>query len=118
VPLAQGQSIGSNDVAKMKGDLTSLPPGVITDSAQAIGQIAARSVNVGMPLRQDGLRTQQAVQSGQQVRLVSSGPGFKVATEGRAMANGNDGQLVQARTPAGQVVSGVARLGGIVEVAY
>jgi flagella basal body P-ring formation protein FlgA len=118
VPLAQGQSIGPNDVAKMKGDLSAMPPGVITDTAQAIGQIAARSVNVGMPLRQDGLRTQQAVQNGQQVRLLASGPGFKVATEGRAMGNGNDGQIIQARTPTGQIVSGVARLGGIIEVAY
>lgn len=118
VPLAQGQSIGPSDVATLHGDLTSLPPGVITDPGQAVGQVAARSFAVGMPLRQDGLRTQQAVQSGQQVRLVSAGPGFQVTTEGRALGNGNAGQVVQARTPNGQVVSGIARLGGIVEVAY
>ena len=37
---------------------------------------------------------------------------------GRALANGSDGQTIQVRAPNGQVVSGVARLGGLVEVAY
>jgi len=118
VPLAQGQVIGPNDVARVRGDLTTLPPGILTESSQAVGYTVARTVAVGAPLRQDALRSQQAVASGQMVRLVSSGPGFKVTSDGRALANGSDGQTIQVRTPNGQVVSGVARLGGLVEVAY
>ena len=37
-PLAQGQNIGPGDIAKVKGDLTNLPSGVITDASQAIGR--------------------------------------------------------------------------------
>ncbi len=118
VPLAQGQVIGPNDVARVRGDLTTLPPGILTESSQAVGSTVARTVAVGAPLRQDALRSQQAVASGQMVRLVSSGPGFKVTSDGRALANGSDGQTIQVRAPNGQVVSGVARLGGLVEVAY
>ncbi|RYF03510.1 MAG: flagellar basal body P-ring formation protein FlgA [Oxalobacteraceae bacterium] len=118
VPLAQGQVIGPNDVARVRGDLTTLPPGILTESSQAVGYTVARTVAVGAPLRQDALRSQQAVASGQMVRLVSSGPGFKVTSDGRALANGSDGQTIQVRAPNGQVVSGVARLGGLVEVAY
>jgi flagella basal body P-ring formation protein FlgA len=118
VPLAQGQTIGPNDIAKVRGDLTALPPGIITEPSQAVGYTVARTVAVGAPLRQDALRSQQAVAQGQTVRLVSSGPGFKVTTDGRALANGSDGQTIQVRAPNGQVVSGVARLGGLVEVAY
>jgi flagella basal body P-ring formation protein FlgA len=118
VPLAQGQVVGPNDIAKVRGDLTALPPGVITEPSQAVGYTVARTVAVGAPLRQDALRSQQAVVQGQMVRLVSSGPGFKVTTDGRALANGSDGQTIQVRGPNGQVVSGVARLGGLVEVAY
>jgi flagella basal body P-ring formation protein FlgA len=58
------------------------------------------------------------VQQGQLVRLVTSGPGFKVSTDGRAMNNASEGQIAQARTQNGQLISGVARLGGVVEVAY
>nr|WP_314630950.1 flagellar basal body P-ring formation chaperone FlgA [uncultured Noviherbaspirillum sp.] len=118
VPLAQGQVIGPNDVARVRGDLTVLPPGIVTEPSQAVGYTVARTVAVGAPLRQDALRSQQAVASGQMVRLVSSGPGFKVTSDGRALANGSDGQTIQVRAPNGQVVSGVARLGGLVEVAY
>ena len=118
VPLAQGQTIGPNDIAKVRGDLTALPPGVVTEPSQAVGYTVSRTVAVGAPLRQDALRSQQAVAQGQTVRLVSSGPGFKVTTDGRALANGSDGQTIQVRAPNGQVVSGVARLGGLVEVAF
>lgn len=117
-PLAQGQSIGPNDLATIKGDLAALPPGVITDPSQAVGHTLSRSVPLGAPLRQDALRSRQAVQQGQVVRLVSAGPGFRVSTEGRAMSNAGEGQIAQARTPTGQVVSGIAKMGGVVEVSY
>ena len=118
LPLAQGQVVGPSDVARVSGDLTALPPGIVTEEAQAVGYTVARSVAVGAPLRQDALRSPQAVTMGQSVRVVASGPGFKVASDGRALANGSDGQTVQVRTQGGQVVSGTARRGGIVEVAF
>jgi flagella basal body P-ring formation protein FlgA len=117
-PLAQGQTIGPADIAKVKGDLTTLPAGIITDPAQAVGRTIAASLPPGTPLRQDTLRTQQAVQQGQMIRLVSVGPGFKVSTEARALNNATEGQVTQARTPAGQVVTGIAKAGGILEVTY
>lgn len=118
VPLAQGQSIAPNDIALLKGDLTALPAGVITNAAQAVGYTLSRSVPLGAPLRQDALRSQQVVQQGQVVRLVSAGPGFRVSSEGRAVSNAGEGQVAQARTPNGQIVSGIAKAGGIVEISY
>lgn len=117
-PLAQGQTIGDNDIARVRGDLTRLPAGVITDASLAIGRTTMSSLQVGAPLRQDTLRAQQAVQMGQTVRLLSSGPGFKVTTEGRAMNNAAEGQTVQAKTATGQIISGIAKAGGILEVSY
>ena len=118
VPIAQGQIIAPQDITRMRGDLTSLPPGVVTNPAEAVGRKAAMAVALGGPLRKDLLRSQPAVQSGQTVRLVSSGPGFKVSTEGRAIGNASEGQSVQTRTASGQLVTGIARLGGIVEVIH
>jgi flagella basal body P-ring formation protein FlgA len=117
-PLAQGRMIGPNDVTSIKGDLTALPAGIITDPSQAVGRTLTVSLPAGAPLRQDALRSQQAVQQGQIIRVVSGGPGFRVSTEARALANGAEGQMIQARTVSGQVVSGVAKAGGVVEVAY
>ncbi len=118
VPVAQGQMISGNELAKIKGDLTALPARIITDMSQAIGRTAAVSLVAGIPLRSDALRAQQAIQQGQTVRLVSSGPGFRVSAEARALNNAAEGQVAQARTASGQVVSGVARTGGVVEVSY
>ena len=71
----------------------------------------------GQALRGDLLVAPWAVQQGQTVRTVARGPGFSVSSEGRALNNAADGQLVQVRTPSGQTVSGVARANGVVEIA-
>lgn len=117
-PLAQGKVIEAGDIIKTKGDLTSLPPGILTAPSQAIGRSLAVSLIAGSPLRQDSLRAPQAIQQNQAVRLVTAGSGFKVSTEGKALNNAAEGQIVQARTANGQLVSGVAKAGGIVEVSY
>lgn len=117
-PLAQGQMVGPNDLAKVKGDLTALPSGILTDASQAVGRTITISLPAGTPLRSDSLRAQQAVQQGQTVRLVTAGPGFQVSAEARALNNAVEGQVAQARTASGQVVSGVAKAGGVVEVTY
>lgn len=117
-PLAQGQQIGPDDLAKIKGDLTSLPHGIITDASQAIGRTISASLPLGSPLRTDLLRAQQAIQQGQVVRVVSSGTGFQVTAEARALNNANEGQVAQVRTSSGHVVTGIAKVGGVVEVTY
>jgi len=117
-PLAQGQTVNAADVTRIKGDLTALPAGILTDAGQAVGRTLALSIAAGTPLRGDALRSQAAVQQGQTVRVVSSGPGFQVSAEARALNNASEGQIAQARTVSGQVVSGVAKAGGIVEVTY
>lgn len=118
VPLGQGQLVGAHDVIKVRGDLTAMPNGIVTDTAQAIGRTLAMSVRAGTPLRHDSLRSPRAVQAGQIVKLVSIGPGFRVSADGKALGHGTEGQIVQASTSNGQVVSGVARANGIVEVTY
>jgi flagella basal body P-ring formation protein FlgA len=117
-PLAQGQTIGPNDLAKAHGDLALLPNGVVTDASQAIGRTMSISLPLGSPLRLDSLRNQQAIQQGQAVRLVSNGPGFRISAEAHALSNANEGQVTQVRTASGQVVTGIARTGGVVEVTY
>lgn len=118
VPLVQGHQIRAQDIATVTGDLTALPQGIVTDPTLAVGRTVAFSVQAGMPIRQDALRNQRAIQHGQIVKLISNGPGFRVAAEGKALGNASEGQIVQATASNGQMVSGIARLNGIVEVTY
>jgi flagella basal body P-ring formation protein FlgA len=117
-PLVQGQPIDANQLTVLKGDLTMLPAGIATDASQVIGRSVSVSLPPGTPLRLDTLRSKPVVQSGQLVRLVSSGSGFSVSAEGRAMSTAGDGQVVQVKTGNGQQITGIAKTGGMVEVAF
>jgi flagella basal body P-ring formation protein FlgA len=118
VPLAQGQSIEAGQLTLVKGDLTTLPSGIATDINQVVGRSSNASLAAGTPMRLDTLRSKPVILAGQLVRVVSSGAGFRVSSEARALTPAAEGQPVQARTAGGQQVSGVARAGGLVEVAF
>lgn len=117
-PVPQGQPIVESQLATIQGDLTTLPASIATDKAQVLGRTSNIAISAGMPLRLDSLRIKPVVQMGQLVRLVSAGPGFKVSAEAKAVGNAADGQVVQVRTAGGQNISGIARAGGMVEVAF
>lgn len=117
-PLAQGQRLGSADLALREGDLASLPSGVLTDPSQAQGRTLQLPVAAGMPLSRAMLKSQPVVQPGQLVRLVAEGLGFSVSSEARALTGGAEGDAVQARTAGGQVVTGIAQADGVLAVRY
>jgi len=114
--LAQGQSIQASDLAVQKADLGRLPLAVITDPRQALGRIATLSIAPGQPLRQDLLRSPPVIQQGQSVTVRALGPGFQVSAEGRAVNTAAEGQIAMVRTDTGRTVSGIAHLGGIVDI--
>ena len=118
LPLAQGQAIEQSQLVLVKGDIATMPNGIITDMSQAIGRMPTVSLAAGTPLRADSLRSKPVVQQGQAVRLVTNGNGFSVSGEGKAIGNAGDGQVVQVRTASGSIVSGTAHAGGLVEVAF
>lgn len=117
-PLAQGSVVTSQDVLFESGDLTQLPAGVFTDINQAVGRTVNNSMTAGTVLRQDMLKMPLAVQRGQTVIVTSVGKGFTVSAEGQAMTNASEGQVVQVKVTSGQLISGVARSGGQVEVSF
>jgi flagella basal body P-ring formation protein FlgA len=117
-PLAQGQMLTPSDIAMQSGDLTQLPAGVLTDVKQAVGKTSLAALAPGQPLRQDLLRSPLVIQQGQTVVVNSSGRGFRVSADGRALNNAYDGQIAQVRTASGQTLSGVARAGGVVEIGF
>lgn len=114
--VAQGKTITEEDITTLNGNLTTMPSGIVTEPSQAIGRTALMSLGAGIPLRQDGLRLQPIIVQGQTIRLISSGEGFKVSTDAQALNNAAVGQMVKVKINSGQVLSGLAKMGGIVEV--
>jgi flagella basal body P-ring formation protein FlgA len=118
LPLAQGHVVSNEDFIFESGDLTQLPAGVFTDPAQAIGRTVSISMMAGTVLRQEMLKLQPAALQGQTVMVTTTGQGFTVSVEGQAMANANDGQVLKVKLASGQIVTGIARNGGQVEIGY
>lgn len=118
VPLAQGHAITSQDLIFEVGDLTQLPAGIYTSIDQAVGRIVNISMMAGTILRQEMVKIAPIVQQGQTVMISSGGKGFRVTAEGKALTKANEGQLVQVKVASGQVVTGVVRQGGQIEVGF
>jgi flagella basal body P-ring formation protein FlgA len=114
--IAAGQALTPDDLSPRDGDLVSLPPGAITDPQTVVGMSAAYRINAGQPVRGSSLRNAQSVMRGANVRINARGNGFVVSSEGQALDNAAPGATVQVRTASGQVVSGVVRNAGLVEI--
>jgi flagella basal body P-ring formation protein FlgA len=115
-PLARGQMLSDEQLSIAVGDLTKLPNGVITSKDQATGKIMTISIPAGTPLRSDAVQTLAAIKQGQNVRIITTGNGFEVSTEGHALNNANAGQPVQLRLINGQVITGIAKPDGTAEI--
>jgi flagella basal body P-ring formation protein FlgA len=117
-PIAKGQTLEAQDVQSQWRDLTPYPGGVLTHPDQVVGKTAAAPLQAGDLLRPELLRAPLAVRLGQQVILVAQGAGFKVSSEGTAMGNATVGQVVSVKTRSGQIIKGVAKSEGVVEVYF
>lgn len=117
-PLGQGQLIREDDLSRQTGDLGNLPNGTLLDATQAVGKITAQSIPAGRPLVAEQLRQPPVVQAGQSVKVVSRGLSFEVSNDGRALASAAEGKVVQVRLSNGQIVSGIARANGVVEITF
>ena len=115
-PIARDQPIGFDDVSLQMVNLTQFPEGVFTEFSQAVGKIAAVNITAGQPVRPNMVRAPFIILRGQNVKLTVMGRGFSVSSEGLALSDASDGQVLQVRNSAGRVISGLARHNGIVEV--
>ena len=115
-PISRDHTISYEDVAFQTVNLAQMPEGVLTDYSQVVGKIAVTNMTMGQPLRQNMLRAPYVILRGQSVKLRVSGRGFSVSSEGHALSDASEGQVVQVRNPAGRIISGLARQNAIVEV--
>jgi flagella basal body P-ring formation protein FlgA len=69
------------------------------------GQLAARPLTAGQPLRQNMVRAVQVFQAGTSVRVLVQGGGFQISAQGEAMAAGIVGQNIRVRTESGRVLT-------------
>ncbi len=105
--LSVGSVLNEGDLQIAEIDLAASGQPAVTDLAAAVGRSLGVALNPGDSLRQQHLRTRQWFSAGETVRLVASGPGFAVQSEGTALAAGLEGRAVRVRTESGRIVTGL-----------
>jgi flagella basal body P-ring formation protein FlgA len=113
-PFSQGHVLQADDISHQKSELTQT--GMLTDPSQAIGKVLVTGVGTGQVIKREMLRDPWVVMQGQTVKLQVDGTGFSIRSEGQALHNAAEGQAVQVKTASGQIVSGIARQGGLVAI--
>lgn len=116
--LNRGDMVGNSDIRIKEGELTSLPLRILTRPQDAIGKILSRNIREGESLREDVLKAKKVIQQGKYIKLVTVGKGFRITSEGRAQNNASVGQMVNVKTKSGNMVTGIAKADGVVEITY
>ena len=114
--IEPGQTLSVSDLVPREGDLATLPRTVVTDPSQASGALALMRITAGLPLRTDMLRSASSVVIGQTVKVVAEGTNFTISAEGSALNTAAPGQQVRVRTEGGQIITGVVKDSGTVQV--
>ena len=115
-PVSTGHALTYEDITLQNVNLTHMPDGIFTDPSQIVGKIANNNLTVGQPIRQHMLRAPYVIQRGQKVNLVVKGRGFSISSEGNALTDAAENQVVQVRNKSGRIMSGLARTNSIVEI--
>lgn len=113
-PLPQGKALEPGDLALQVGEVTH--PGLFHATEQVLGKVLKYPLAAGQAIKQEMLREPWVITAGQQVTLEAAGNGFIIRSAGVAQNNAAEGQPVKVKTGSGQVVSGIARPDGKVEV--
>ncbi|MDF1485799.1 flagellar basal body P-ring formation chaperone FlgA [Ramlibacter sp. H39-3-26] len=104
--VAAGTVLQAADASETEVDWAAQTAPIAASPAQWVGKVAAKPLAAGQALRQTMLKPPQLFAAGAQVRVVASGSGFSVASEGQALGAGLLGQPVRIRMDNGRIVSG------------
>ena len=106
VPLPAGARLDAAQLRLVEIDWAAAASPPHTDIASLQGRLLTRPLPAGAAPRLADLRPRQWFAQGETVRLVASGPGFSIDTEGQALTPGLEGQPARVRTDGGRVLTG------------
>lgn len=92
-------------------------PGALTDTTAAIGQEARVMIYAGRPIRQTDLGPGAVLERNQIIPLSYAAGGLSILTEGRALARGGVGDVIEVMNLSSRIkVSGQIGPDGVVRV--
>jgi flagella basal body P-ring formation protein FlgA len=92
--LARGEAITRADVKLAVSDTTHLLRGYYATLDEVVGRTPKRTLRRGKVITPSSLVTQKTVRRGEQVTILAASGGIEVRMQGKAMKNGNPGDLI------------------------
>lgn len=96
-PVGRGATLTAAHVRLESHDLAQLNGSWLTDPDEAVGMVLRRPVRPGTVLTSNVLERPKLVRRGERVRVVATGGGFAVASEGEALNDAAEGERVRVR---------------------
>lgn len=113
--INRGDIISRGDIEWRKQEISRPLVGYVTDENKIIGKEARKHLRSGNPLRSSDLVSPQIIERGQTVDLVAKSSGLLVNMQGKALANGAEGdRLLVQNTSSGKKVEGLIMASGTV----
>jgi flagella basal body P-ring formation protein FlgA len=113
--INRGDIISRGDIEWRKQEISRDLVGFLTDEFKIIGKEARKHLRSGSPLRSSDLISPQIIDRGQTVDLVARSSGLVVNMQGKALANGAEGDRYWCRNmSSGKKVEGLVLAGGTV----
>ncbi|MEW5558728.1 flagellar basal body P-ring formation chaperone FlgA [Enterobacter asburiae] len=116
--LPGGAIVQHGDIEPHTGSLDGQPAGLVFSPDEIIGQRLTRAITAGKPVLQNQLRQQWRLRAGQTVDLVTSGDGFRIRGQGKALGNATVNDTLKVQTANGQIVSGKVAADGQVMIFF
>jgi len=107
VPLRPGTPVQASDLQMAEVDLAADVSPALMRAEEIIGRNVIRGIQPGQSLRHDDVKARRWFTAGDPVRLTIRGKGFQVASEGTALAHGDEGRCARVRTESGKVICGL-----------
>jgi flagella basal body P-ring formation protein FlgA len=92
--LARGEAITAADVEMQLSDTTHLLRGYYGSADEVVGRIPKRTLRRGKVITPSSLVVQKTVRRGEQVTILAAAGSIEVRMQGKAMKNGNPGDLI------------------------
>ena len=105
--VVSGAVLTESDALESEVDWAEENSPIVANPAQWVGQVAARALTTGQPLRQGMIKPAQVFQAGAQVRVIAQGAGYQITSDGQALSAGVVGQPARVRMDNGRVMTGV-----------
>ena len=104
VALPAGGRLEESHLRRLDVDWSAAAGPLFEQPDALAGRVLARAIAAGQPLQEAHLQARLWFAAGETVRIVATGPGFSIVSEGQALTAGQEGKPARIQTDNGRIL--------------